>query len=92
MPDRLNSVTIAMPNGDIEISWDAREAMLRELRTMPSAAKIVAAFEAGGASTPIKLSADQRLLLYQLLDEWRRRSSDSVPADVWALRNVLAYE
>jgi hypothetical protein len=86
-------VTIALPHGNVELSWEARDLLLREIRHLPSAANIVSAFEAVGATRPVTLGDEERGKLHGLIDEWARNAgSDNLPADVRALRSALAYE
>ena len=90
MSDR---VKIAMQDRDVEISWDAREVLLVELKTFESAAGIVQAFEAVGASQAVTLSLQQRDHLRTLIDEWERRVHDAnVPDGALALRDAIANE
>jgi len=94
MPERLNRVTIALPKETVEIPWDSRDALLREIRYLSSAAELIAAFEAVGASQPVRLTAEQRGELHRLTDEWARRAGGKtyLPEGIWALHSALAYE
>jgi hypothetical protein len=93
VPGRLNRVRIATRHTIIEIPWESRELLLREIGTLASTAGIVEAFEAVDASQPVMLGAAQRDHLHALITDWGGRvKPTNLPAGIWSLRSALAYD
>ncbi len=67
MPERLDRVTVNVPDGDVTISWATREVLMGLLTEDENAAGIRARFEAVGASRPVDLTRDERLALRDML-------------------------
>ena len=52
VPERLERITVNVPEGDVTISWATREVLMRLLAEDETAAGIRARFKAVGASRP----------------------------------------
>ncbi len=87
MPERLDTVTIALARRSVTISWEARQALLGRLQHVNSASSIRAAFAAGGASNLVELRSHQIVALQSVLVHW-----DEMPAELDALRDRLTDE
>jgi hypothetical protein len=97
MPDRHDHVSIRVDrdggSNAVRLPWRSRELLLRKLRTMPDAEGIVTAFEAGGATTPVELDAEQKLVLYGVLDDRSFTTGfHELPEGFYELRNALSDE
>ena len=90
MPDRLDTITVALSRGDVTISWDARQALLARLQHVNDSSSLRAMFEAVGAR-PVELNPAQRATLLGLLDEWTLED-DALPADLIGLRDALSED
>ena len=91
MPDRLDTITVALSRGDVTISWDARQALLARLQHINDSSSLRAMFEAVGATRPVELNPAQRATLLGLLDEWTLED-DALPADLIGLRDALSED
>ena len=72
MPDRLDTITVALSRGDVTISWDARQALLARLQHV-NMSSLRAMFEAVDATRPVELNPAQRATLLGLLDNGRSK-------------------
>jgi hypothetical protein len=85
-------VRIELPNDTLEIPWASRDALLRELRPLASAADIIHLFESAGTSRPVRLSNEQQRRLHSLINQWARAGGINKPPEgISPLRNALAY-
>ena len=50
MPERLDRVTVSLECGDVILTWDARQAIMRRLQYVQETARLRDTFEAVGAS------------------------------------------
>ena len=91
MPDRLDTITVALSRGDVTISWDARQALLARLQHVNDSSSLRAMFEAVDATRPVELNPAQRATLLGLLDEWTLED-DALPADLIGLRDALSED
>jgi hypothetical protein len=91
VPERLDHVTIALKGGNVTISWDNREALMRRLEHVRSNVRIRASFAAGGSSRPVELTASQRTALLVTLETWALdgRGQERMPEGLFELRNAL---
>jgi hypothetical protein len=90
---RLNRVRVATSRGAVEISWQARSALLDRLRRLNGAGSIRYAFLVVGATRPVELSTREVELLVDAIDDWEHDlGAHRLPADVWKLRNALAAD
>jgi hypothetical protein len=92
VPERLDSVQIQLASqpAPLVISWAARDELIMRLEHHAAGAFVVEAFRDVGATSPVRLTIDQKELLAIVIDEWMRAvGRDELPADVFDLRNAL---
>ena len=70
MAGRLSRVQVEVAGKPAAIQWESREALMAELGSARVAGGIVEAFSAVGASLPVELTREQKILLVALLDGW----------------------
>ncbi len=61
------SVTVATHYGPVELSWSARAALLEELRRRGNDDLIVRVFDAVGASRPVSLDREAKIVVFDAL-------------------------
>jgi hypothetical protein len=87
---RLDKVTVAYSRGRVVLPWASRDAILNEIRHLDGARGTVTAFEAVGASAPVKLAGDDVAFLVEQLNRWSERVNvANLPEGVWELRCAL---
>jgi len=91
VPERPDTITVALSAGDITLSWDTRRALLARLQHVSESSSLRAMFEAVGATRPVELNPAQRATLLGLLDEWTLED-ETLPADLIELRNKLSED
>ena len=91
MPERLDRVTVPLNGGDVILTWDARQALMRRLQSVQETFRLRASFEAVGASHPVELTGGQRTALLLILEEWTLDldGHEAMPQDLYELRNAL---
>jgi hypothetical protein len=90
MPERLDGVIVATSRRAVEIPWASRDILLEHLLRFPSAAGIVAVFDAVGATRPVELSAEEEAILHEVTQEWENEvGADNLPPFVLELRDAL---
>jgi hypothetical protein len=97
MPERLDHATVAVDRGGeanaVRLPWKSRDHLLRKLRATDGAEGIVKAFEDVGATRSVELSADEKALLYRILDDRSFTSGfHELPTGFFELRNALSDE
>jgi len=93
IPERLDRVIVSTSHASIEISWDARQRLLDQLRRLDSARDLVAKFEGVGASRPVDLTQDEEALLVDVIDAWTRDlGGTAAPAGILELRRALLLD
>jgi hypothetical protein len=91
LPERLDYVAVALNGGDVTITWDTRQALLRRLQHDRETARIRASFDAVDAGRPVELNAGQRSALLRALENWSRDESyETMPEELTLLRAALA--
>lgn len=70
MPERLDRITVTVPDGDVSVSWATREELMRLLAQRDDTAAIRSRFDAVGASRPVELTREERVALRDLIGEW----------------------
>ena len=91
VPERLDTITVALSRGNLTISWPERQALMARLQHVSESSSLRAMFEAVGAPRPVELNPAQRATLPGLLEEWTLED-DEVPADLIELRNKLSED
>jgi len=91
LPERLDHITVGLNGGDVTITWDTRQALLRRLQHVQETARIRASFDAVDASRLAELNAGQRSALLRALENWSRDESyEPMPEELTLLRAALA--
>ena len=90
MPTRLDQVTITLWRGPVELPWDSREQLVEEMTSLEGTEQVVRAFNAVGASAPVRLGRPEKELLIETIDRWATDIDvDELPIGVWDLRCAL---
>ena len=90
MPVRLDHVTITLWRGAVEIPWDSRVQLVEEMSSIDGAEQVVRAFNAVGASAPVRLGQPEKELIVEVVDRWAADvGAEELPGGVWDLRNAL---
>lgn len=77
----------------VRLPWRSRELLLRKLRATEGAEGIVEAFEDAGASRPVELDAEEKGVLYRILDDRSFTTGfHELPEGFFELRNALSDE
>jgi hypothetical protein len=77
----------------VEIPWDSRDALLERLRREGDADEIIAAFQAGGATRPVKLKPEAKRRLLTSCEAWlMEATTHGLPPGIFELRNALHDE
>jgi hypothetical protein len=89
VPERLDRVTIALPSGDVTISWNTRQALMGRLQDAEERNLIRSYFHNVGASRPAQFSPRQRVTLQRVLVDW---FAEGMPAELDELLTALSDE
>lgn len=90
MPERLDRVTITLWLGPVELPWDSREQLVEEMSSLEGTEQVVRAFNAVGASAPVRLGRPEKELVIQAIDRWAADVDvEQLPIGVWGLRGAL---
>ena len=95
MTRRIDTVTIRLSHGMIDLPWESRQALLDEYSHLVSMSPIRKAFEAAGTSRPVELTPEQEHALLDIIDRWSARlplGLEGLPEGIYGLRCVLADE
>ena len=91
VPERLDTITVALSRGNVTISWPERQALMARLQHVHESSSLRVMFGPAGATSPVELNPAQRATLLGLLEEWTLED-DEVPADLIELRNKLSED
>jgi hypothetical protein len=86
---RLNRALIAVDGDVVEIPWDSRDALMGELRGHDHAKPVLAAFLAVGATRPVVLDADGKVLLVETIRRMHDESQGRLPRGLFGLLVAL---
>ena len=92
---RLNCVIVAGSRDatTVQIPWDSRDALLERLRREGDADEIIAAFQAVGATRPVKLKPEAKRRLLATCEAWlMEATTQGLPPGIFELRNALHDE
>jgi hypothetical protein len=93
-PDPLAPVSVATRAGRVELSPDARDALLEEINRRGGAEAVVQAFEAAGTSAPVSLDREGTIVVFDAL--WGLAESaggdDRIDPQLAVLRDRLRSE
>jgi hypothetical protein len=77
--------------GSVRIPWASRQELLDRLSIVFGTEAIVDAFEAVGTSRPVRLTAEDKSLLLEVLEHWLRDvPAKGLPEGIFELRNTLS--
>lgn len=89
-PERLERVQVNTARHTLELPWASRDELLDYLRRFEAGRPIVAAFEAVGASRPVRFTLEQKRDVVIFVDGWMQEVGvTSLPEGVFELRNEL---
>jgi hypothetical protein len=90
---RLGRVLVAVSQDEVAIPWDSRQELLERLRAEGDTEPIIAAFEAVGTTSPVKLTTEQKRRLLTACKEWLfETQATGAPRGIYELRNALQDE
>jgi hypothetical protein len=92
VPERIDKITIATGRDTLTMPWSSRVALLDELQRYETGYTIRDAFTAVGASSPVRLTNEQKTELLRVIDVWSERTEGGMrglPEAILALRNAL---
>ena len=90
MLTRFDRVTITLWLGPVEIPWDSREQLVEEMSSLEGTEQVVRAFDAVGASAPVRLGRPEKELLIEAIDRWAADvGAEELAVGVWDLRCAL---
>jgi hypothetical protein len=93
MPVRLDRVTITLWRGPVELAWDSRVQLVEEMSSFEGAEEVVRAFNAVGASAPVRLGRPEKELVIEVVDRWAADlGAEQLPGGVWDLRCALVED
>lgn len=93
MPARLDRVTITLWRGPVELPWDSRIRLVDEMSSVDGTEQIVRAFNAVGASAPVRLGQPEKELVVEVVDRWAADvGADELPDGVWELRDAIVED
>jgi hypothetical protein len=74
----------------VVLPWASRDALLAEIRHLPSMLPVIKAFEDVGASRPVVIPQEQKGPLIGVLDFWMDQATvDGLPEGILELWNAL---
>jgi hypothetical protein len=92
-PRRIQYVRIALSRNTVDLPWASRAPLLERVRKHDAGLQVVLAFEAVGATLPVRLEPAGKRVLLQVVEAWFGQATmDGLPEGVWELRNELQNE
>src|SRR4051794_1072026 len=92
-PYPVRHFTIALSRNTLELPWTSRAPLLKRVERHAGGLQVRLAFEAVGATRPVKLDPAGKRVLLQVVEQWLgEATADGLPAGVWELRNELQNE
>ena len=91
MPGRLDRVEVRTPWGAVTLTWDARDALVEQLRDLESLRPILDDFVNAGASRPVRIHEEQGDAVAAVLEtgEDSREGLFGLEGGLLELRNAL---
>jgi hypothetical protein len=92
MPERLNRVAVRSPWGDVTLTWDARDALVANLRTLDSLRPVFDDFVNAGASRPVRIGKEHADQVADVIESIGERSPGGLvelEGGLFELRNML---
>ena len=82
-----------MWRGPVELPWDSRIRLVDEMSSVDGTEQIVRAFNAVGASAPVRLGQPEKELVVEVVDRWAADvGADELPDGVWELRDAIVED
>ena len=92
-PHGVRHFKIALAATTVELPWTSRAPLLKRVERHPGGLQVRLAFEAVGATRPVKLEPAGKRLLLQVVEEgFGEATADGLPTGVSELRNELQAE
>jgi hypothetical protein len=92
-PRRIQHFRVSLSRNTVELPWSSRAPLLARLRKHDRGLQVVIAFEAVGATLPVRLEPAGKRVLLQVVEAWLGQETvNGLPAGVWELRNELQNE
>jgi hypothetical protein len=92
-PRPIQELRIALSRNTVELPWTSRAPLLERVREHDAGLQVLLAFEAVGASLPVRLEPAGKRVLLQVVEAWLSQATvDGLPAGVSELRNALLAE
>ena len=94
MPERLDYALISTSHGVVVLPWDSRRELLDQLRKYGETAfSVIKAFDAVGATRPVRLTSPEKGVILGAVFEWSRTVPyDQLPESLWELRDALIVD
>ena len=94
MPVRLNLATVALDQGPLVISANARLALLGRLQHVQETSQLRASFSAVYPAVPVELRPGQRTALLRVLESWALDLDgyEPIPHELLDLRDALTVD
>ena len=93
MPAGLDRVTITLWKGPVELPWGSRVRLVEEMSSVSGTEEVVRAFDAVGASAPVRLGRPDKELVVGVVDRWAADvGKEQLPDGVWDLRCAIVRD
>ena len=94
VPERLDTVTVALSRGDVTIGWDTRQALIARLQHVQTRLEPPRHIRSRRRHhRPVELNPAQRATLLGLLEEWALdHDTTTDPAELIELRDALTKD
>ncbi len=90
MTERLNRVAVTHSRGEIELSRDARDKLVRRIRDLDAAKPIITRFDTATTSHPVEFGQDEKGFLVVAIKAWVADvGRNRVPGAVLRLRDAF---
>ena len=92
-PRRIQQFRIALSRNTLELPWASRKPLLERVNKRPDGLQVRLAFEAVGATRPVRLEPAGKRVVLEVVDAWLGEVTvDQLPPGVLELRNELQNE
>ena len=94
MAERLDYALVSTSHGVVVLPWDSRRELVDQLRKYgETAISVIKAFDAVGATRPVRLTSPEKGVILGAVFEWSRTVPyDELPEAVWELRDALIVD
>ena len=92
-PHRIQYLRIALSRKTVELPWASRRPLLERVNKHADGLQVRLAFEAVGATRPVRLEPAGKQVLLEVVEAWPGEATfDRLPPGVLELRNELQNE